>query len=34
MLNELAKSIYDFNIKMGWHSGDPDLARFLMNLHS
>jgi len=34
MLNELAKRIYDFNVTMGWHSGNPDLATYLMNLHS
>lgn len=34
MLNELAKRIYDFNVTMGWHTGAPDLARYLMNLHS
>lgn len=34
MLNELAQRIYDFNKTMGWHSGPPDLAKYLMNLHS
>jgi len=34
MLNELAKKIYDFNVTMGWHAGAPDLAKYLMNLHS
>lgn len=34
MLNELAKKIYDFNVTMGWHSGPPNLATYLMNLHS
>lgn len=34
MLNALAKKIYDFNVTMGWHAGPPDLAKYLMNLHS
>lgn len=34
MLNELAKRIYEFNVAKGWHSEAPDLAKFLMNLHS
>jgi NTP pyrophosphatase (non-canonical NTP hydrolase) len=34
VLNELAKRIYDFNVAKGWHSEKPDLAKFLMNLHS
>lgn len=34
MLNELAKRIYEFNVAKGWHSETPDLAKFLMNLHS
>lgn len=34
MLNELAQRIYDFNKTMGWHSGEPNLAVYLMNLHS
>lgn len=34
MLNEMAKRIYDFNVTMGWHSGPPVLAVYLMNLHS
>lgn len=34
MLNALAKRIYDFNVTMGWHSEAPDLAKYLMNLHS
>jgi NTP pyrophosphatase (non-canonical NTP hydrolase) len=34
MLNELAKRIYEFNVAKGWHSEKPDLAKFLMNLHS
>lgn len=34
MFNEFAKKIYDFNVGMGWHSSAPDLAKYLMNLHS
>jgi NTP pyrophosphatase (non-canonical NTP hydrolase) len=34
VLNELAKRIYEFNVAKGWHSEKPDLAKFLMNLHS
>lgn len=33
-LGTLAKRIYEFNVTMGWHSGPPDLAKYLMNLHS
>lgn len=33
-MNELARRIYEFNVTMGWHTGAPDLARYLMNLHS
>jgi len=33
-LNALAKRIFDFNVGMGWHEGPPDLAKYLMNLHS
>lgn len=34
--NEFAKRIYDFNVSMGWrkHGEPPDLAVYLMNLHS
>lgn len=34
MFNEFAAKIVEFNRTMGWHSGPPDLAKFLMNLHS
>ena len=34
MLNNMAQKIYGFNKAKGWHEGPPDLARFLMNLHS
>jgi NTP pyrophosphatase (non-canonical NTP hydrolase) len=34
VLNELAKQIYESNLAKGWHSEKPDLAKFLMNLHS
>lgn len=33
-LNELAKRIYEFNVSMGWHNGEPCLSKYLMNLHS
>jgi|SRR6185312_520824 len=34
VLNKMGKAIYDFNVTMGWHSGAPDLSKYLMNLHS
>lgn len=34
ILNEMGKSIYEFNKSMGWHSGPPDMSKYLMNLHS
>lgn len=33
-LNQWAVKVYDLAKLKGWHTSDPDVAKYLMNLHS